>query len=138
MRQILLNLVGNAIKFTEVGGVTLDVDALSADDGPGWSTLVFEVVDTGVGITPEDQAKLFQRFTQADASTTRRYGGTGLGLAICRELAEVMGGGITVKSAVGQGSRFCVTVPLEVLAMANTASQSQGQEQEQRSKVDGR
>ncbi|THD77534.1 MAG: response regulator [Phenylobacterium sp.] len=106
VRQILHNLLGNAIKFTERGSVKI---ALSHDG----QVLTLEVADSGLGIPPERQAALFDRFVQADASTTRRFGGTGLGLAICRELAELMGGAITVRSAVGEGSTFTVTLPLD-------------------------
>ena len=107
LRQILLNLLSNAVKFTERGSVALGVDR--APDG----RLRIAVEDTGIGITPEQMSTLFQRFRQADASTARRYGGTGLGLAISRQLAELMGGEITVRSAAGRGSVFQVLLPLE-------------------------
>jgi PAS domain S-box-containing protein len=106
VRQILSNLLGNAVKFTAAGYVRLHVKALEA------SVLRFEVEDSGPGITPEVQARLFQPFTQADASTTRRYGGTGLGLSICRELAQLMGGSVGVHSTPGRGSRFWAELPL--------------------------
>ena len=93
LRQIIINLVGNAIKFTDHGVVSIKVnrDATPLDDGR--PRIRFEVTDTGIGLSEEAQKRLFEPFTQADASTTRRYGGTGLGLAICRRLAAVMGGG---------------------------------------------
>jgi signal transduction histidine kinase/response regulator of citrate/malate metabolism len=108
LRQVLLNLVGNAIKFTEHGEVFLDVSIDRQDDIA--AELRFEVHDTGIGIAPEVITHLFQPFTQADDSTTRRYGGTGLGLAISRRIVETMGGNITVRSCIGKGSVFCFAV----------------------------
>jgi PAS domain S-box-containing protein len=110
LQQILMNLVGNAIKFTERGGVTVRVSVTvpQRDDGV---MLRFAVRDTGIGMDPEQQSRLFSAFSQADASTTRRFGGTGLGLAICRRLAELMGGDIMVRSTRGTGSEFVVTLP---------------------------
>jgi PAS domain S-box-containing protein len=102
--QVLINLGNNAIKFTESGEVVVGVTALARDNGS--VRLQFEVRDTGIGMTPEDQQRLFKPFSQADASTSRRFGGTGLGLAICRHLARLMGGEIGVDSTPGHGSRF--------------------------------
>ncbi len=114
LRQVLLNLIGNAIKFTTEGQVVV---AVSRRDGDaGGSCLRIEVRDTGEGIAPEAQARLFQQFVQADSSTSRRFGGTGLGLAISRQLVELMGGHIGLHSVPGHGSTFWFEVPLVVAA----------------------
>ncbi len=107
LRQILVNLVGNAIKFTEQGGIEVSVDVDSDDSKE--AVCRFQVRDTGIGIPRDKQEVIFQAFTQADSSTTRRYGGTGLGLAICSSLVSLMGGRIWVESEVGQGSVFHFT-----------------------------
>ena len=110
LNQVLLNLVGNAIKFTEQGEITLNVSVVgrTADS----VELQFAVTDTGIGMTEEQQAGLFTAFSQADSSTTRKYGGTGLGLSICKRIIEMMGGQIGVTSTPGAGSRFYFTVRL--------------------------
>jgi PAS domain S-box-containing protein len=110
--QVLTNLVGNALKFTGRGGVRVTLGGSPLADGR--FELAVEVQDSGIGIGEDTQARLFAPFTQADASTTRRYGGTGLGLAICRRLRDLMGGRIWVESRAGEGARFCVRVPLPI------------------------
>jgi signal transduction histidine kinase len=107
LKQILLNLLSNACKFTKEGEVALRVRKVA--DGRDWVELA--VADTGIGLTAEQQAKLFQDFTQADSLTARRYGGTGLGLALSRKLARMMGGDVTVVSELGKGSVFAVRLP---------------------------
>jgi signal transduction histidine kinase/CheY-like chemotaxis protein/HAMP domain-containing protein len=111
VRQALLNLSSNAVKFTEKGRVTI-----AAERRPGavGDEIVMRVADTGIGMTPDQVARLFQDFTQADASTTRKYGGTGLGLAISRRFCRMMGGDITVESTLGQGSVFTIRLPAAV------------------------
>ncbi|MES2919026.1 MAG: PAS domain S-box protein [Pseudomonadota bacterium] len=117
LRQILLNLLANAVKFTERGRVLLRCQQLPRDEGG--VCLRFEVIDTGIGIDRAARERLFQPFSQADASTTRRYGGSGLGLAICKRLAEAMGGRIGLVSELGRGSTFWVELPFgQVLASA--------------------
>lgn len=120
LRQILINLIGNAIKFTENGGVRLVIrgDDLAADR----PRLIFEVHDSGIGLTSEQISRLFKPFSQADPSTTRRYGGTGLGLAISQRLAELLGGVITVDSIPGTGSTFSLEINLSRLPARRLAS----------------
>jgi PAS domain S-box-containing protein len=113
IRQILLNLASNAVKFTPSGEVSIRVTAKEQDASK--AVLQFEVRDTGIGIAPDDHERLFESFSQADASTTRRYGGTGLGLAISRRLTEAMGGTIRVTSALGEGSTFSFQLAFPVL-----------------------
>ncbi|SDU98661.1 PAS domain S-box-containing protein [Microlunatus sagamiharensis] len=113
VRQVLLNLASNAVKFTAAGEVQIKVGSTLADDGT--ADLHVEVVDTGIGIAEADQPRVFESFSQADASTTRRYGGTGLGLAICRRLVEAMGGEIGVRSVPGLGSTFWFDLRLPVV-----------------------
>jgi two-component system sensor histidine kinase RpfC len=112
VRQILLNLTGNAVKFTERGSVTLLVSPLSLDDQA--AALRFDIIDTGIGIPAAAQATVFEQFTQADSSVTRRFGGSGLGTTIAKNLVELMGGNISLKSELGQGSTFSVILPFGV------------------------
>lgn len=112
LRQILINLVGNAMKFTAAGevAIVIGLQSLASEQ----AQVVFSVRDSGIGIPPERQQAIFDKFTQADGSTTRKYGGTGLGLAICHQLVQLMGGSIAVKSVEGEGSSFFFTLPLKV------------------------
>jgi CheY-like chemotaxis protein len=110
LRQVLLNLVANAIKFTDVGTVSVRVRQHTPPD-----SLLFEVVDTGVGITEQDVPRLFQPFTQVDSSDRRRHGGTGLGLSISKGLIEAMGGAMGVRSQLGHGSTFWFSLPITVV-----------------------
>jgi two-component system, sensor histidine kinase len=123
IRQILSNLLSNAIKFTETGGVAVQIDIAEEAGGP---ILLLEVEDSGVGFSPEAARTLFDRFTQADGTITRRFGGTGLGLSICRSLAEMMGGTITAMSAPGVGSRFSVRIPLSHADLTPLATETVG------------
>jgi len=122
LRQVLMNLIGNAIKFTEEGEV--DVSAAWVASHGERASVRFRVRDTGIGISEQQRATIFDEFTQADASMTRRYGGTGLGLAIARRLVGLMGGELTVTSEVGRGSEFSFTLPFPVEASA--AAQAPG------------
>ena len=114
VRQVLANMLANAVKFTERGAVSV-----SAAAAEGWVTV--SVADTGVGISPEAQAYVFDEFRQADSSTTRRYGGTGLGLAISKRLVTLHGGRIWVDSEIGRGSTFHFTLPIRVRAGGEAA-----------------
>ena len=112
IRQILINLVGNAIKFTESGHIEIGMrfDELTSDES---AMLIFDVMDTGIGISSEQIHEIFQPFAQAEASTSRVFGGSGLGLAISQRLANMLGGDIEVDSQLGKGSRFTLSIPVE-------------------------
>jgi PAS domain S-box-containing protein len=120
LRQVLLNLLSNAVKFTETGEVVVLVDARPT--GSGWHRLELAVRDTGIGIAPDRMDRLFESFSQVDASTTRRFGGTGLGLAISKRLVELMGGTISVESELGSGSTFRIALPVEAAQVAAPVS----------------
>ena len=124
VRQVLLNLMSNAAKFTENGRVILEVERTVVNGAP-W--MQFRVRDTGIGLSHEQLGKLFKAFAQADASTTRKYGGTGLGLAISRQLCQMMGGEVTVDSALGQGSVFTVLLPCNLQEDEELAAETDGQ-----------
>ncbi len=121
LRQILLNLISNAIKFTQTGDVAVTLEQCSRK--PSEVHLKFRIRDTGIGISQEAQARLFQAFSQADGSTTRRFGGTGLGLAIIKQLAHLMEGEVGVESSPGQGSTFWFTVRLATQLMESSRLQ---------------
>jgi two-component system, sensor histidine kinase len=112
LRQIITNLLGNAVKFTKQGGVTVRIRVI---DNGGLQMVWTSVIDTGIGIRPEDQQIIFDEFRQADGSTTREYGGTGLGLAITKKLVEMMGGHIWVESEMGSGSTFTFVLPVSTI-----------------------
>src|SRR5262249_20575056 len=114
LSQVLLNLVGNALKFTDQGGV--EIRAVQAGD-----RFALSVVDTGPGIAAEDQAKIFDEFQQVDNTSTRKKGGTGLGLSISRKIVELHGGSISVQSELGKGSTFTVSIPIHAAAIKEAA-----------------
>lgn len=127
LRQILINLLANAIKFTEVGEVALTVGLKPESEAEGPPRMVFEVRDTGIGMTPEQTARLFRPFSQVDESTSRRFGGTGLGLAISKRLAGLLGGDISVRSEPGKGSCFTVTIdpgPLDGVPLSRSLAEN--------------
>ncbi len=135
LQQILINLCGNAIKFTSEGEVVLRVyleslDSLDSSASQQQARVLFSVKDTGIGIAPENQHKIFAGFTQAEASTTRRFGGTGLGLSICRRLIVMMGGELHLESAVGKGSTFSFSLPMVVVESMTSPSPSPNNTQE--------
>ncbi len=121
LNQILSNLTNNALKFTHSGGVTITVSSLEPPEA-GKTLLRYAVRDTGIGISDEKIASIFDAFSQADSSTTREYGGTGIGLTICRRLVTAMGGAISVKSAIGAGTTFTVDIPCEITSVPSSAS----------------
>ena len=130
LRQVLSNLIGNAVKFTEEGQVIICVEQIPHPENPTLVRLVFAVRDTGVGIGEEAQSRIFERFTQADVSTTKKFGGTGLGLAISRQLVAMMSGEIGVRSQLGEGTEFNFWIPVLVVPATQSAhtemSQSDG------------
>lgn len=122
IRQVLYNLIGNAIKFTEEGHITVEVRTQIVPElTPKQIMILFRVIDSGVGIRSHQQRMIFEKFTQADASTTRRFGGTGLGLAISKQIVQAMGGQIGLESSPGQGSLFWFTVPLSLVESSSPA-----------------
>ena len=123
LRQIVTNLIGNALKFTSKGSVKLDISSRRLEDGR--AQLFFRVDDTGIGIKEQNLQKIFNKFTQADESTTRRYGGTGLGLTICKLLVEAMGGKIGVESTVGKGASFWFEIPTKIASVEQTVRLSE-------------
>jgi signal transduction histidine kinase/ActR/RegA family two-component response regulator len=131
LRQVLLNLISNAVKFTRTGGIEVNATAVPQDKlsaASGSVMIRFEIIDTGPGIAPDIQGRLFEKFVQADSSITRRYGGTGLGLAICKQLAELMGGRIGVDSKAGDGSRFWFELPFLPIEKPAEAVSAAGRE----------
>jgi signal transduction histidine kinase len=123
VRQSLFNLLSNASKFTTRGSIQVQVRRLIASERE-W--IEFRVADSGIGMTPEQLAKVFDAFAQADASTTRKYGGTGLGLTITRKFCEMMGGNLSVESESGRGTTFTILLPAEVAGEARPAAAGPG------------
>ncbi|MBT3907564.1 MAG: response regulator [Rhodospirillaceae bacterium] len=121
IRQILFNLAGNAVKFTEEGGVLVRADLLD-NSAQAEATIRIQIIDSGIGLNEEGMSNLFKAFTQAESSTTRRYGGTGLGLTICQRLTELMGSEIVVESVFGEGSVFSITLTLPIASQHNIKS----------------
>jgi PAS domain S-box-containing protein len=137
LRQILINLLGNAIKFTDKGCIRLRIELLPRKDGQ--KMLQFEVIDTGIGIMAEDMAHLFQPFTQGKSDINRKSGGTGLGLAISKRLARILGGEITAKSVCSKGSTFTLTIdpgPLDEILLASDPSKLTGEKESESSQID--
>ena len=113
---MLINLLSNACKFTENGTISLNARRdFSSKDNTDW--IVFDIIDSGIGLSPDQIDKIFLEFTQADASTTRKYGGTGLGLSISQRFCRMMGGDITVRSEINQGSTFTIRLPVKVISL---------------------
>ncbi len=129
VRQALFNLLSNASKFTERGTITLKAEHEPAADGPGW--IILRVQDTGIGMSREQLGRMFQAFSQADASTVRKYGGTGLGLAITRHFCQMMGGDVTVASEIGKGSTFTIKHPAEVQLPGATTEEKTAEQQDE-------
>lgn len=113
IRQILSNLISNAIKFTDIGHVAITINELKEGSNKETAMLKFSITDTGIGLSKEEQNRIFEKFSQADSSTTRKYGGTGLGLSICKSLTELMGGEIGVDSKKGEGTTFWLRIPFK-------------------------
>src|SRR5208283_3220086 len=124
LRQVLINLLGNAVKFTEAGEVLLGIECLKCNEEE--AEIRFEVRDTGVGIPEEHHSRIFDAFQQSDSSVTRQFGGTGLGLSISARLVRMMGGEIQVESTAGKGSRFFFTVKLKMAESAVGADEVEG------------
>ena len=122
IRQILNNLVNNSLKFTETGSITVNCKPSYGNDQ--YTVLEFDVIDTGIGISPEQSKNIFERFTQADGSTTRKYGGTGLGLSICKQLTSILGGDISIKENQNQGTHICFTIRLQKIEAPKQIQQS--------------
>jgi len=136
LRQVLLNLINNAVKFTAAGSV--QIQALSEQLRDHRAVIRFEVTDTGIGLSAEQQKLIFEPFRQADGSVTRRYGGTGLGLAICSNLAELMGGAISVRSTPGQGSMFSFSIDCPICSGVDAARAMRGEQRERGAAGEGR